>query len=157
VWSPASSASRAPAASLAAHSRQLAPPNAGVRPSPGRAPACFERETPRLGSQTGCFGPHARSGRWRTLLFPARVPDVSDPMPRERRALALAVRELRARRGLTQEQVADAAGVSRGYLGELEQGRRRASFEGVVRVARGLNVELGELVETYEARLREGR
>jgi transcriptional regulator with XRE-family HTH domain len=78
-------------------------------------------------------------------------------MPRERRALALAVRELRARRGLTQEQVADAAGVSRGYLGELEQGRRRASFEGVVRVARGLNVELGELVETYEARLREGR
>ena len=78
-------------------------------------------------------------------------------MPRERRALATAVKELRARRGLTQEQVAAAAGVSRGYLGELEQGRRRPSFEGVVRVARALEVELVELIETYEARLREGR
>ncbi|MFL5818399.1 MAG: helix-turn-helix domain-containing protein [Conexibacter sp.] len=80
-----------------------------------------------------------------------------EPMPRERRALATTVKELRARRGLTQEQVADAAGVSRGYLGELEQGRRRASFEGVVRVARALDVELAEFVQTYEARLREGR
>jgi transcriptional regulator with XRE-family HTH domain len=80
---------------------------------------------------------------------------VPDPLPRERRALAIAVRELRARQGLTQEQVADAAGVSRGYLGELEQGRRRASFEGVVRVARGLDVELQELIDTYAARLRE--
>jgi transcriptional regulator with XRE-family HTH domain len=78
-------------------------------------------------------------------------------MPRERRALALAVKELRARRGLTQEQVAHAAGVSRGYLGELELGRRRPSFEGVVRVARGLDVELRELIETYEARLAESR
>ncbi len=82
---------------------------------------------------------------------------MSDPMPRERRALALAVKELRARRGLTQEEVANAAGVSRGYLGELEQGRRRPSFEGVVRVARGLDVDLRELIDTYEARLREGR
>lgn len=78
-------------------------------------------------------------------------------MPRERRALATAVKELRARRGLTQEQVATAAGVSRGYLGELEQGRRRPSFEGIVRVARALEVELVELIETYEARLREKR
>ena len=78
-------------------------------------------------------------------------------MPRERRALALAVKELRARRGLTQEQVASAAGVSRGYLGELEQGRRRPSFEGVVRVARGLDVDLGELIAVYEARLAESR
>ena len=80
-----------------------------------------------------------------------------EPMPRERRALAIAVRELRARRGMTQEQVADAAGVSRGYLGELESGRRRPSFEGVVRVARALDIELVELIQTYEARLREGR
>lgn len=80
---------------------------------------------------------------------------MSDPLPRERRALALAVKELRARKGLTQEEVAHAAGVSRGYLGELEQGRRRASFEGVVRVARAMDVELRELIDTYEARLRE--
>lgn len=80
-----------------------------------------------------------------------------EPMPRERRALATAVKELRARRGMTQEEVATAAGVSRGYLGELEQGRRRPSFEGVVRVARALDVELVELIQTYEARLRDGR
>jgi transcriptional regulator with XRE-family HTH domain len=78
-------------------------------------------------------------------------------MPRERRALATAVKELRARRSMTQEEVATAAGVSRGYVGELEQGRRRPSFEGVVRVARALDVELRELVELYEARLRDSR
>jgi DNA-binding XRE family transcriptional regulator len=82
---------------------------------------------------------------------------MSDPMPRERRALAQTVKELRARRGMTQEDVAHAAGVSRGYLGELEQGRRRASFEGVVRIAHALDIDLRELVELFQARLREGR
>jgi len=78
---------------------------------------------------------------------------VVDPLPRERRALALAVGELRARRRMTQEELAHAAGVSRNYIGELEQARRATTFEALILVARGLNVPLAELVATFEARL----
>ncbi len=76
-----------------------------------------------------------------------------DPLPRERRALGLAVGELRARRRMTQEELAHAAGVSRNYIGELEQGRRATTFEALILVARGLNVPMRELVDTWEARL----
>ncbi len=76
-----------------------------------------------------------------------------DPLPRERRALALAVGELRARRRMTQEELAHAAGVSRNYIGELEQGRRATTFEALILVARGLNMPMRDLVETWEARL----
>jgi transcriptional regulator with XRE-family HTH domain len=89
------------------------------------------------------------------VLCSARLPFVVDPLPRERRALALAVGELRARRRMTQEQLADAAGVSRNYVGELEQARRATTFEALILVARGLNVPLVELVQTFEARLRD--
>jgi transcriptional regulator with XRE-family HTH domain len=76
-----------------------------------------------------------------------------DPLPRERRALALAVGELRARRRMTQEELAHAAGVSRNYVGELEQGRRATTFEALILVAHGLGVPLRELIDTFEARL----
>lgn len=76
-------------------------------------------------------------------------------MPKERRALARAVRELRARQGMSQEAVAEAAGLGRGFVSELESGRRRASFESVARVARALDVPLTELIRVYEDRLRD--
>jgi transcriptional regulator with XRE-family HTH domain len=85
----------------------------------------------------------------------ARLLGVVDPLPRERRALALAVGELRARRRMTQEDLAHAAGVSRNYIGELEQARRATTFEALILVARGLGVPMRELVDTFEARLRD--
>jgi transcriptional regulator with XRE-family HTH domain len=80
---------------------------------------------------------------------------VAQASPKVRRALAVAVRELRARRGLTQEQLSDAAGRSRGFVSELESGRRGASFEGVVALAQALDVPLEELGRTFDARLSE--
>lgn len=79
--------------------------------------------------------------------------DVAEPMPRERRALARTIKELRARMDMTQEEVSAEAGLGRGYVSELETGRRRASFESVVRIARALDVPLSELVAIFEARL----
>lgn len=76
-----------------------------------------------------------------------------DLLPRERRALAVAVREIRARRGMTQEEVSAAAGLGRGYCTDLETGRRRASFDAVVMIARALDVSMVELMELYEDRL----
>jgi transcriptional regulator with XRE-family HTH domain len=77
------------------------------------------------------------------------------PMSRQRRALAIAVRELRARRGMTQEQLSEAAGRSRGFVAELESGRRGASFEGVVALAQALDVSVEELGGIFDARLAE--
>ena len=76
-------------------------------------------------------------------------------MSRQRRALAVTVRELRARRGMTQEQVSEAAGRSRGFIAELESGRRGASYEAVAAVAQALDVTMEEVGRMFDARLAE--
>jgi len=78
------------------------------------------------------------------------VPPTIDP---ELRALATAVREIRARRKLTQERVGDAAGVGRKYVGQMERAEIVPSFASLVGVARGLDVPLSEIVRVYEERL----
>lgn len=78
---------------------------------------------------------------------------MAEPLHHERRALAIAVRELRARRSLKQEEVGAAAGLGRNYMTTLEGGRTNPSFDALVRLARGLDVPLSELVRVYEARL----
>lgn len=78
---------------------------------------------------------------------------VPTPLPQERRSLAIAVRELRARQGFTQEQLAEAAGLGRNYVSDLESGRTKPAFESVVLIARGLDVPLAELIRVFEERL----
>lgn len=80
---------------------------------------------------------------------------MADSLHRERRALAIAVRELRARKALKQEEVGEAAGLGRNYLTTLESGRTNPSFDALVRLARGLGVPLSELILLYEERLRD--
>ncbi|MDW5595173.1 helix-turn-helix transcriptional regulator [Conexibacter stalactiti] len=80
---------------------------------------------------------------------------MADSLHRERRALAVAVRELRARKALKQEEVGEAAGLGRNYLTTLESGRTNPSFDALVRLARGLGVPLSELILLYEERLRD--
>jgi transcriptional regulator with XRE-family HTH domain len=80
---------------------------------------------------------------------------VAEGLHRERRALAIAVRELRVRKSLKQEEVCEAAGLGRNYLTTLESGRTNPSFEAMVRVARGLGVSFTELMRVYEERLLE--
>ncbi len=57
------------------------------------------------------------------------------------------VRELRLSAGLSQEQVAARAKLSRHYLSEVESGRRNPSIEVVARIAFGLRVSLPELTD----------
>lgn len=75
------------------------------------------------------------------------------PLPRERRALANAVRELRARKRVSQESLAEAAGLSRNYISDVETGRKRVGYETVVLIAYGFGMQLSELVRLYEERL----
>jgi transcriptional regulator with XRE-family HTH domain len=74
-------------------------------------------------------------------------------MARERRALAVAIRELRARRRFTQEHLADLAGRSRNFVAELESGRRGSSFEGVLAVLQALDISVEEFGRVFDARL----
>lgn len=76
-------------------------------------------------------------------------------MPRERRATANAVRELRGRRRLTQEELARRAGVGHNYVSEIENGRKGIFFETLLRVIRALGVTLAEFEVVFERQLSE--
>ncbi len=56
------------------------------------------------------------------------------------------IRVWREYRGLTQQQVAEAAGISKSYLSQLESGQRKGSVEVLAGVAKALNVSLDDLV-----------
>ncbi len=53
-------------------------------------------------------------------------------------------------RGLTQQQLADAAGISKPYLSQIETGKRAGSVEILSAIAKALNVTLDEVVERTE-------
>lgn len=75
---------------------------------------------------------------------------------RESRALASAVRELRARRKVTQEDLSTSAGFGIHYVSQLERGYHSASWVSVAKLAAALDVPLAEVATVYEARLRDG-
>jgi DNA-binding XRE family transcriptional regulator len=53
----------------------------------------------------------------------------------------------REARGLTQQQVADAAGISKPYLSQIETGKRKGSTQSLASIAKSLNVSLDEIVD----------
>jgi XRE family transcriptional regulator of biofilm formation len=58
------------------------------------------------------------------------------------------IRELREKKGLTQEELAFKAKVTPGYVAQLELGiRKNPSLDVVGRLARALGVRLAELLE----------
>jgi len=66
------------------------------------------------------------------------------------RSLGAAVRNRRERRGLTQEALAELAGLERTYLTDLEAGRRNPSVKTLDRLARALGVKVHTLFELAE-------
>lgn len=73
---------------------------------------------------------------------------------RPRKALALfsvALREARARRALSQEALAEAAGLHPTFISLMERGRRQPSLETLLRLGRALGVPATELVGQVEA------
>jgi transcriptional regulator with XRE-family HTH domain len=67
---------------------------------------------------------------------------------RRRVAVGLRVRLLRYERGLTQEELAAAAGMSRNSLLWLENGQRSLLFDRLYDLADALGVEIGDLLPT---------
>jgi DNA-binding XRE family transcriptional regulator len=66
--------------------------------------------------------------------------------PRQR-AFGDRVRARRDELGLTQEALAHRAGLNRTYVATLESGERNPSLDTIVRVANGLGIDPGSLIE----------
>jgi transcriptional regulator with XRE-family HTH domain len=77
--------------------------------------------------------------------------------PAELRALGAAVRELRARRGLSQEALGFCSGLHRNYVGGIERGELNITFRVLLKLRCGLDVPLSELVGIYERNRRAQR
>ena len=64
-----------------------------------------------------------------------------------RRTFAANLRAARQARGLSQEALAERAGVHRTYLGSVERAERNVSIDNMERLAHALGVELRDLLK----------
>lgn len=65
-------------------------------------------------------------------------------------AIANVARTARAKTGLSQEQFADFAGLSRVYIAQLETGERGASLNALILIARSVKMTGAEFVAAIE-------
>lgn len=78
---------------------------------------------------------------------------MTDPEQRydpEQRRLGHAVRGLRARHAITQEELGHRSGLHRNYVGAIERGEINPTFKTMLRLARGLEVRFTILATAYE-------
>ena len=61
--------------------------------------------------------------------------------------VAMRVKEWRERRGLTQEQLADKAGISRGFLARLETARHDPKLSTLEKISKALKVDVAKLLK----------
>jgi transcriptional regulator with XRE-family HTH domain len=57
------------------------------------------------------------------------------------------VKQERERRGLTQEELASKAGISRGYLARLETGRHDPKLSALEKIAKALRIDVAKLLK----------
>jgi transcriptional regulator with XRE-family HTH domain len=68
-------------------------------------------------------------------------------------ALGRALREFRVRRGLSQESFGLRASLHRNYVGAIERGEINPTFRILLKLARGLEAPLSDLIRLYEDRI----
>lgn len=67
-------------------------------------------------------------------------------------AFGEAVRKFRVARGLSQEKLAERAGIHRTYIGDVERGLRNIALVNMHRIAAALEIPLSELIGETEKR-----
>ncbi len=85
--------------------------------------------------------------------MPGRDPTHSRQISLEHAALGRAVRELRLRRDLSQEELGYRGGLHRNYVGAIERGEINPTFRILLKLERGLRLPLSELTACYERKL----
>lgn len=64
-----------------------------------------------------------------------------------RKIFARNLKELRAKADLSQEELADLAGLHRTYIGSVERGERNISIDNMERLASALTVDIKDLLK----------
>jgi transcriptional regulator with XRE-family HTH domain len=62
------------------------------------------------------------------------------------------LKELRSAAGLSQEALAENAGLHRNYIGHIERGEKTASLDVLVRLAAAFGLSLPDLLERFDSR-----
>jgi transcriptional regulator with XRE-family HTH domain len=60
------------------------------------------------------------------------------------------LRQLRSAKELSQERLAELAGLDRNYIGQIERGERNPAVVNVVKIARALGVAPAELFRAFD-------
>jgi transcriptional regulator with XRE-family HTH domain len=70
--------------------------------------------------------------------------------PADLHALGRAVREVRARRAISQEELGFRAMLHRNYVGAIERGEINPTFRTLLRLCGGLDIEMSAIIVSYE-------
>jgi transcriptional regulator with XRE-family HTH domain len=70
----------------------------------------------------------------------------TDPRP----AFGRTVRKERLTKGLSQEKLAEVAGIHRTYIGDVERGTRNVALVNMTRIAKALGMSLSRLISEME-------
>src|SRR4051794_9352309 len=97
---------------------------------------------PRSRAVRACTRKHWINGAGRCVC-PSNMPDQLQVV----KALAIRIRDLRAKKGWSQERLAEEAAIHRTYLGGIERGLRNPALRNLVKIARALDVSMSELFQ----------
>ena len=95
----------------------------------------------------------------RIALVASREPEALAAAPRGGdfyQALGRAIKVTRTEQGLERKELARLSGLSYPYLSEIEKGKKRASSEALLPIARALGLRQSELLERAEGLLERG-
>ena len=70
-----------------------------------------------------------------------------NPYPKERKQLGDRIRIIREKKSLTQEDLADKAGVDVSYLAKIENGYVNTTLRYLIKLSRALGVKAKDLIE----------
>ncbi len=74
-------------------------------------------------------------------------------MPILQEILGSRIREIRLKKGFSQESFADHCGLHRTYMGGIERGERNLTVQTVLTVAKGLGLTISELFSGIEKQI----
>jgi transcriptional regulator with XRE-family HTH domain len=77
------------------------------------------------------------------LMEPEIEPDI-------RKRFGLAVRKRRGELGISQEELADRAGIHRTYIGDIERGERNLALVNIEKIAKALEISISTLFKEYD-------
>jgi DNA-binding XRE family transcriptional regulator len=82
-------------------------------------------------------------GIFRTMVHNSHVMSNDNIIDR----IGLNITILREQKGLTQEKLAELAGLHRAYIGQIERGEKNIGLRNLEKIAKGLNVPIKTLLE----------